>query len=515
MTHEQVSKLMARFEAAHPVETYVVEGVHVWPVIRMYFGIRLLALHGGLEPRPAPVLDAGRIAGALRSRALRVFRALRNRYRFAAARFPEGLRRRNQWPQSPQGFQAAVITVSDRCIRWGDSWLHTVVDPLADLLEERGLKTCIWELGRSPQPRRRQPVHARELHKHEYNRVSQTLPFALPRPGWFDEIEEYFEQEHGVRIRWTEHEAIVRHILVLARVYEAWMESAGCRIVFFDCWFTALSLAAALAAHRLGIPCVDFQHGLIGRENLAYTSWTRAPREGYEVMPDLFWMWGAHEAEAALHNNAAGVIEAGKILVGGSAWINRWREGRDAEMERSCASAAALCKGFSRSILLTLQTPFSAFPDWLPEAIRRSPHDWRWLVRVHRRHPGGPQAHDREFLSLGHPGVEIREATALPLYALLRQVQVHVTGYSTCALEALAFGVPSLLTHPSGDGLYREFLESGVMKRCSSAEDVLDALKGGFRVSPAEMERAAGQAFAPPSEAARAMDALLGRAGLA
>lgn len=505
MTHEEASQLLARFERDHAVESYTVAGVHVWPLIRMFIGIRLV-MGGG---RVGGATIAARAGTRARGIALRVFRVLRNGYRALAAKLPPGLRRENRWPERGRGFPSAIFTVADRAHPWDDAWIHNVADPLADLLKEHGLETRIWELGRSAGPRRHDPHSIVELHKHRYNVVSSRYPITLPRPAWFEEIDTFLARDCGFRIAWHEFEATIRHVLVLSEVIGAWMESAGCRLLFLDCWFTSHSMAASLAASRRGIPSVDFQHGVHGEGNVGYNRWVKAPDGGYAIMPRYYWVWGEDEADALGQDNHPGVVAAERVLAGGNLWINRWRRGGDARMREAGANAGKLREGFSRTVLVTLQTPVVAYPGWLLDAIRASPRDWRWLIRIHRRDAAEQGRIEREFLQTGHPGVEAAQASALPLYALLQQADVHVTGYSTCALEALAFGLRSMLTHPSADSVYRGYIMRGVMKRCESAGELLEQIREGAEASGAAMRSASERAFAPEEAASAAMEILL------
>lgn len=520
MTHEKVSSLLARFEENHAVETYCVEGVHVWPLMRMMLGMRLVMRDGASAAGSG---NAGAKTKKLyvrsRGQALRVFRKGRNVYRDLAAGLPPALQRKNHWPEREGGFPAAIVTNADRAVSWGDAWIHSVVDPLVETLEEQDLASCVWERGRSPGPRRHRPTRISELHKHAYNRASKQTPNTLNPPEGFDAFSRWMQEDLGLKIAWHEFEATIRHVLVLSRVFEAWMERAGCRFVFLDCWFTAHSLAAALAAHRRGIPAVDFQHGVHGEANVGYNFWTHAPEAGYAMMPSHFWVWGADEADSLLKDNAPSVVDAGKVLTGGNLWINQWRARRDPLMRQRSEEAAALAHGFSKTVLITLQNPVIVPPDWLPQAIRESPRDWRWLVRIHRRDTGSREALARPFLETGHPGLEIERATSLPLYALFQSCDAHITGYSSCALEALAFGIPSLLTHPSGDSVYRRYLEAGVMQRCDDAGELLSRLREGpDNGSDDRAERireASERAFAPDAAATEAVNRLKAIAGIA
>jgi sugar phosphate isomerase/epimerase len=85
------------------------------------------------------------------------------------------------------------------------------------------------------------------------------------------------------------------------------------------------------------------------------------------------------------------------------------------------------------------------------DLIRESPSAWRWWLRLHPC-----RLHEREEIrsvltERGLHNVLLDQATDLPLYALLRHMDVHLTEWSSVLLEAESFGVPSVVTHPGAD----------------------------------------------------------------
>jgi len=50
--------------------------------------------------------------------------------------------------------------------------------------------------------------------------------------------------------------------------------------------------------------------------------------------------------------------------------------------------------------------------------------------------------------------VDIKNATDLPLMALLERVDIHIPLWSSTVLEAKQFGVPSIVVHENGQDLF-------------------------------------------------------------
>jgi hypothetical protein len=254
-------------------------------------------------------------------------------------------------------------------------------------------------------------------------------------------------------------------------------------------------MGMALAAHRLGIPVVDLQHGVQGHGHPAYAGWSPPPAGGYEVFPDRFWVWGEWDAESLVLSNP-GAIAPENVTVTGQRWLASWSDGGDPRYTRAVERVDRLRDG-RRAILVTLQ-PGVPYREVLLPLIAKTPSHWRWWVRLHGRMGDDAAQLEAELGRATDRSVEVREATRLPLHALMRACAWHVTGFSTCALEALAFGVPTLLLHPSGERAYAGFVEQQVMWPHQSIRESRSLLGDGGPHLSAACRRAARPVFADP-----------------
>jgi len=163
-----------------------------------------------------------------------------------------------------------------------------------------------------------------------------------------------------------------------------------------------------------------------------------------------------------------------------------------------------MAKGREKSVLVTLQKGVEFRAQLFP-AISESPRDWLWMVRLHPRMVNELGAIEGELQSLGHPGINVREASALPLYPLLQTADVHVTWFSTCSIEALAFGVPTVLLHSLGCKTFRRHVDAGVMAGASTAGEILDGIQLLSDVPRSRCRNEADAAFAPPEASEKAI----------
>lgn len=72
--------------------------------------------------------------------------------------------------------------------------------------------------------------------------------------------------------------------------------------------------------------------------------------------------------------------------------------------------------------------------------------------------------------------VNVDQATDLPLYAILRNVDVHITEFSSTVLEAEQFGVPSVITNVTGEKYYQNQINSGAAIYINSLDELILAV---------------------------------------
>ncbi len=467
MRREELTQKLAAFEARHAVGDWTWDGWRVWPALRAQLALR----HHDPEGAPPP---RRRLAGSLALRRERLRRLVGERLQ------------RGGPPDRPA--DVVFLTSSNRSERVGRAFTNTVVDPWAEELARSGGAASVWERG-DPRWPSRVPRASIQRALDLAQRAAASTPIGDP-PAWFAEPAAFVAGEFGAELRWPEVGRELRAVETCARLFEGWLERARPRALVLDCWYGREAMGAAMAAHALRIPVIDLQHGIQGRTHPLYAGFGPPPEGGYEVFPDRFWVWGAGDAESLVASNP-GAIGPDAVRVVGHRWLEAWTRPEGDPQRRPALARAERVAGGRRALLVTLQKGVS-FRDTLVPLVRRAPPDWRWLVRPHRRTQVDSTRLEAELREATGRPVEVREAARLPLYALLRVCAWHVTGFSTCALEALAFGVPTLLTHESGAHAYADLVAQGVMwphrspeesarRLADGADDVADACRAAAR----------------------------------
>ena len=246
------------------------------------------------------------------------------------------------------------------------------------------------------------------------------------------------------------------------------------RAVFLVCYYCDEAMGLIWACKNLGVKTIDVQHGKQGKYHSMYTHWTRVPEEGYELLPDYFWVWG-NETKSNILRFMSG-SSSHRPVVGGNLWLRKWKNLPENELDAKTKSYLEELRKYEKVILVTLQPLEKPISSLLIDAIKQSPKTWLWLLRLHPRM--GEQKEDLAASLRGvAANVDVDGASRTSLYPLLSAVDFHVTGWSTVCYEALAFNIHTVIIHPNGLNLFCEYIESGLFSYADSGELLLQIIK--------------------------------------
>ncbi len=227
------------------------------------------------------------------------------------------------------------------------------------------------------------------------------------------------------------------------------------RAVALVCYYHNVNFAYINAAKSLGIPTVDIQHGKQGIYHLMYTHWSQIPEGGYRMLPDFFWNWG--ENSKINIQKGRNSLDYHQPIALGNHWLINWKKTRDI---KPSLTYEKLLDAYSTIVLFSLQQDMeNPIPDFVLKVIEETQHSVLWLFRLHPAQKIG-NAKVREMLgNLKVNNIEIKESSALPLYQIIEHIDIHLTNWSSVCIEALGFGVKSIIVHANGYDLYEELIK--------------------------------------------------------
>ena len=469
MRPQEYMDLIWDLEQRFAVDAWNVGGVDIWPVVRFQLA-GALRKSGEDEPSGEVLQTAPR---GLR----KLVQAMLAQQR--AARVD-----REHNADSMQRADVLVLCHSAYRSPTGGVFYDRLLDYLREQLTRRGitslgLEYCPRGAFRTPRALPTRYIQSQLHNANLRNRVSSRFSrIEIDQTEHYRSFAEAIQQTGGA-VPGLALRQLARQAGLLSRwaaLFTRYLRSSGARLALKTYYYSMEGMALCLAARRLGIPCVDVQHGVQGCYHFAYGPWQCAPAGGYNTLPTVFWCW---DAESAQQIGEWAVAQGALAIVGGNPWQALW-EGADtpaARREAERIDAALAAQPEHRHILLSLQWDAGLTKGML-KIIKASPADWHWWVRPHPVQAGGREA-VRQSLEQCAPGrYELTLAADAPLPLLLAKLDAHVTRSSTVVREAAQAGIRSVVLDPAAQDYYKAEQECGMVVAAESTADAVSTLAG-------------------------------------
>lgn len=508
MTNKEIIESFSSYEKEQPVETYLCYDWNIWPLMRSLLLHEVTFKSSGVfrfgEKRVVQLLKQSRLVWRFE----KLGKALLSKFYYKINKNVDLCNRQNHIDPCSD---IVILTSSVFRQQVGECLHEKHSDALVELLHLKGLKTLTWESGKECSPRCCPSALISSFLSSELLKSEQVKP--LPRPLWFENYEIFSSSLLGRTVSWAEVEAQVQHTQRCSLIFEKWLKINAAKLVIVVCWYKYETMAATLAARRLGLITADLQHGLQGSSHMAYSGWVNNSLRVYEVVPDVFMSWGKESAQRVMLDNQAFRSQSTSIVTG-NLWLNKWRDGNLKNYDYREDNLKRLLKNKTKVILITLQNRFCC-EKFVIDAMLNSPDDWFWLVRFHPSTLPRERNIIKKMLSvISKTKYEYLITSSLSLYSVFQFVHIHLTGYSTTALEALSFGIPTITLTRVGADFFKDFIELGVMQYASGASELLNKIILCEKISVETCREAAEDIFASSNVAAAGIDSLLLLAGL-
>jgi hypothetical protein len=262
-------------------------------------------------------------------------------------------------------------------------------------------------------------------------------------------------------------------------------------VVFLVCYYYIAAMALIKSCRDLGIETVEVQHGIQGKYHSLYAHWTSIPFSGYELLPNRFWVWSEQCKQDMLETRPLRLGNYAQHLpiVGGNAWLAKWLE-EDLGLQQEHCQFLEQLNSYQKVILVSC-SDLASMPELLQTlvpAISAADQSWFWLFRLHPLHKGDREINCIQSVlkELQNVTFDIQFATEIPLYALLKRCDYHVTQVSTVCHEATAFGVRTGIIDPfkvHGFVYYKDQISSGQFDYINQSKNLLNMIEKSTRLS--------------------------------
>ncbi|WP_271910670.1 hypothetical protein [Vreelandella alkaliphila] len=244
-------------------------------------------------------------------------------------------------------------------------------------------------------------------------------------------LQEYF----GANIRSNLEERFYLMNGMVADYYNL-LKKSGVDALVFRVYYGLYYFPIILACKMLGITVVDVQHGINGFKHPCYSQFKKN-EVGSPLLPDVFWTWSDMATKMLIKDSH--IAAGASIVEGGNPVFSTHLHGK------------------GKKILYTHQPQSKGIPVPIEEIKRVTEIKKREVViRPHPLHVG--EAKD-VFNLLKKAGVKstIEDPSKITINESLSQSSIHITYSSTCALDALNFGIPSVYCHDYIGDVEKEF----------------------------------------------------------
>ena len=233
------------------------------------------------------------------------------------------------------------------------------------------------------------------------------------------------------------------------------------------------------ACKKLNIKTIDIQHGFLAEYHPMYTHWTRMPEKGYNQLPDFFWLWD-QKSSHYISDSRPDSNRHHCPVVGGNRWLTYWKHNKKQIQDVKQEGLIRHLRAFKKVILVACGG-FALLRDSIPEhveaGIKNAPAEWFWLIRLHHSQRNRKDEVNSFFTELGVRNFEVDLSSTIALFTLLDNSTDLVTACSSVCYEALAFGVPSTIVHPTGLQFYKEFIDKGIFAYATEEAAFMECIR--------------------------------------
>ena len=466
MTSDVVN-IINDIEDKFPVDEWIIEKIHIWPLIRLSIFLTLTRTY---------VLNSDEYLKSRFSKMVKLLKLFENIIRYSFAYLID-------YKKNSKFRQSKVIFLNDGVSfqKINNKWYSKFCDPFFDYFKSKNISSIMMTpLGEYFIPRYNPSIFIQPYI--DYFRVKSSL-ISKSKKVWNEQLPEFLiflDYINNLNISNITLQSIRKQVILISLIADFFKKifikvrpSLGMLVSYYG----VVGFAFNLACRDFGIPSIDIQHGIQGDLHLAYGSWNKVPETGYELLPTLFWCWSENEA-ASIYKWSQKVSNWHKPIVGGNLFLNYWLSDNSYLVKCYDKKIEAFKNSlkYSRYIIFTQSHPQGKDVENIIPVIKNSPSCWFWLIRIH---PCNLKIrYDVKKLLRRNRLVncEVDIATDYPLYALFRHSDVHVTEISSSVIEAEIFGVPSVITNKCAVERFTSQIENGWAVLAYTTEDIIKAI---------------------------------------
>lgn len=475
MRISQIVEHVNTIERDIPVQEWRIDGVDVWPTVRigLYFD---LFEHANFPRKPS---------GGMLGKIKRIFQFGFQLLRFALSAITVVMSGKGS---VGCGYcQCDAVFLDDPSYVFVDGKRYQrFCDPVIDELQKNGMTACLFSLSERAYGDTTTPT-SYIWGALQWQRILNLLRVRIfPKKesvinlAGFDEYNLYVKNI-GAGAQQIDREKLIKttlSFLAMAAYFKKVLIKAAPTACFSVSYYNSYHMAFIYACRQLNIPVIDLQHGVINEFHVAYGRWVNVPKCGYNILPNYFACWDQASADYINEwSDADGYSPHQGIVFG-----NKFLEKMTLEHENETAGFLSFFnkiqkeKEPTKNIILTMQNKYLLM-DILKDILNSAPKSVFWWIRLHPM----TTMEEKQSILLGLSEIsglsyETTESSAHHLYSILPNMDVHLTLNSSVVIEALEFGVPSVICEDLGFEYYQSMIDAGDAYAARTAEEAVSMI---------------------------------------
>ena len=457
MESKEIIKILNEIEEKFPVDKWSVDDLDIWPYIRFRIGSKLSE---SKSPSQKNILYE---------------RYIKNLYKYSKNNL-------KSWLKNKKNIDFLFVENGVHIADIKGKYYFTRTDPLRDNIEKSGYK-CKTIIGGYK-------VETPLYNSGEFFQFSLDVMFVLDKvktyfkkpPLLNYKLESYSEfinilKQNNIYLEELELKNLLGQVSRIKRIEKyitKRLKKLKPKAVFILCYYSTYGFALVSSCKKLSIPVIDIQHGVQGDLHYAYGSYKKVPKNGFNLHPDIFYVWSDEEKSSLLK----WVKGNTKVFEGGNNFLEMWKDDGNEIVQyyTNMLKEKYLLSKYSKVILYTVD-PQNNRDKEIIKAIQNSPSDWFWFVRVHPKRVDMLE-YTRKRIGDTKCGFAIDNIHLLPLYSFFKVCDVHITERSSTIIEAASFGIKSIVTSKYSFERFKRFVDSKKIVYCCEWKEILKCAKG-------------------------------------
>jgi len=243
-----------------------------------------------------------------------------------------------------------------------------------------------------------------------------------------------------------------RLFFTYVHIFSNWLNGISPKVIFINCYYSLFHQALIFACKQKKIKCVEIQHGLISNSHTQYS-----PKKfiGTHCMPDYLLCYNDYVKDFTNKN----YVKPENIIPIGHYYLEK----KINEQNEDCSLSSIKYK---KIIVVSTQDSIEKELIQKIEQIAKIKANILFIIKTR----------DANNAVLRYKNIKVSNQD---IYSLIKQADMHISCYSTVALEASMMGTPTILININNmstlyfDSIINEFQNIII---CESIRDVINKI---------------------------------------